>query len=298
MLRLLQYPIFHILRFLERGEAPPNRDETQPVNQNGNIAGPQYAVPLRWQRASSVLVESKGGRELFAKTVTYARSLDNPHKFSLILIGVVVFASFCARACIGFFSVNVATNKAALWASEQCGPYAFDSIGAGDDIAARADVYDREKETRAGAYAKNCYPTASASIRPLHCNFFYNQSIPFVTTYTYRCPFPKQDICVRGAQAVTFDTGLVNANSIGINDKYGYRFRRTTTCVPLSTEAPYVRNETADGIPAFSYRYGERIGREDTFHSTGDPFNWLAPTYDVRLVHLHLVFLRVQLIPP
>jgi hypothetical protein len=83
---------------------------------------------------------------------------------------------------------------------------------------------------------------------------------------------------------VTFDTGLIDANSVGINDKHGYHFRRSTTCVPLNTDAPYVRNETTDGIPAFSYRYGERIGRKDTFSSSGDPFKWLAPTYDV-IVH-------------
>jgi len=284
MLRLLQYPIFHILRFIERGDTPTSREESQPINLNGNATEAQHAIPLRWQRASSVLVESKTGRDLFSETVTYARIRANRHKLSLALIGIVVFASFCARACIGFFSVLIATNKAALWASEQCGPYVFDSIGAGDDMAARADVYDREKESRAGAYAENCYRNASDTTRPLHCNFFYSQSVPFETTYTYRCPFPKQDICARGAQAVTFDTGLVDANSVGINDKYGYQFRRSTTCVPLNTDAPYVRNETADGIPAFSYLYGTRIGRKDTFYSTGDPFNWLAPTYDVRWV--------------
>jgi hypothetical protein len=177
MLRLLQYPVFHILRFYERGDAPPTQEEVQPIMQNGNATeSSRHSTPLRWQRASNVLVESNSSRDLFAKTVAYARIPTNRHKLSLALIGTVVFLSFFARALIGFFSVLVATNKAALWASEHCGPYVFDSIGAGDDIAARADVYDREKESRAGAYAENCYQNESTSIRSLHCNFFYRRA--------------------------------------------------------------------------------------------------------------------------
>lgn len=300
VIRIFKYPFLCLLQFSE-GEAP-SPEETRPINQgnnetasqnttpapqNGNASGIQHTVPARWQRASSVLAESKSGRELFEKTARYMYEsrFSGPHGLALILIGLLILASFAARAVVGVLSAFVATDTTALWYSTECGPYVFDSIGAGDDIAARADVYDREKETRAGAYAKYCYHNLTTSTRPLHCNFFSTQKIPFTTAYDYRCPFPRQDICARGAQAVTFDTGLVDAAVTGINDPYGYKFRRTTTCVPLSTEAPYVRNETADGIPEFSYLYGERIGRKDTFHSVGDPFNWLAPTYDVRSVH-------------
>jgi hypothetical protein len=209
--------------------------------------------------------------------------LKNPHKAALVLLGFLPLVSFVARAAIGVLSAFVATDTAALWAADQCGLFVFDSEGAGDGTAARADVYDREKESRAGAYAKYCY-NWSTSPQPLHCNFFHQQKIAFTTTYDYNCPFPRQDICARGAQAITFDSGNVDASFLGINDPYGYKFRRTMTCVPLSTESPYVRNETANGTAAFSYMYGERIGRKDTFHSTGDPFNWLAATYDIRSV--------------
>jgi len=87
---------------------------------------------------------------------------------------------------------------------------------------------------------------------------------------------------------LTFDTGFVDANSIGINDPYGYKFRRSTTCTPLNTEHPYVHNETANGTAAFTYYYGETGNKSYTYHSTGDPFNWLSPNYHIRLViHVH-----------
>ncbi|KAK5663828.1 hypothetical protein OQA88_31 [Cercophora sp. LCS_1] len=286
VLRLLQYCF---LKFLGSQEAQ-TQEERQPILSNGNANGNATSPPLRWQTPSDVFIESKGSRELFARAVTYWRHSRNPRTLSLFLILLVVFLSFLARTVGGVFSAFVATNTVALWHSEECGPYAFDSINAPHDIAARADVYDREKETRAGDYAKYCYRDSSSSTtRPLHCNFFTQQTIPFVTTYSFQCPFPKQDVCA-GAQAVTFDTELIDASLVGINDPYGFKFRRSATCVPLSTEAPYVINETdttVDGSPAFSYLYGERNGtkkdswRKDTFHSTDDPFFWLAPTYDV-----------------
>jgi len=281
--RLLQFPLVHVMRFCERWDTPSSNGETLPLLQepqphyNGSPSTPEVQGS---SKASSVLSKSNGGGELFKNAVFYAYQGANRHKLALVLMGLVFLASFAARAAAGVLSALVATNGAALWNSDKCGLYRFDNDGAGDEAAARADVFDRAKETRAGEYAKYCYNSSSAL--PLRCGFFYETEIKFNTTYQYKCPFPKEDICIRGSPAVTFDTGLVAASSIGINDPYGYRFRRSTTCTPLSTESPYVRNGTDNRTADYTYFYGETGDTDYTFRSTGDPFNWLVSSYDVK----------------
>ncbi|KAH8592340.1 hypothetical protein B0O99DRAFT_630324 [Bisporella sp. PMI_857] len=61
------------------------------------------------------------------------------------------------------------------------------------------------------------------------------------------------------------------------------------TCIPLSMEYPYVRNTTHEGLTTYYYYYGERIRREYdppkstsyTHNTSGDPFDSLAPVYEV-----------------
>ncbi|KAK0721957.1 hypothetical protein B0T26DRAFT_196599 [Lasiosphaeria miniovina] len=298
-LRLLKFPLVHGLRFLERwdGRARTGMNQallaTPQPGYNGSASGAQ-GPPRANKRtdtrdetphsASTVLNQFNGGRELFNKTVAYAYDGRNRHKLTLALVGLVILGSFVARAFAGVLSALIATNSNAIWASDKCGLYRFDSDGAGEEAATRADVFDRAKEARSGEYAKHCYnSTTPTTLLPMRCGFFYNTEIKFNTTYHHQCPFPKDDICAHGSPVVTFDTGLVDANSIGINDPYDYKFRRSATCTPLSTEGQYVRNDTANGIAAFTYYYGETGDRGYTFRSIGDPFNWLVPSYDVSI---------------
>ena len=299
--QLLKFPFVRGLQFLERWDrgATTGVDEALLATPQPSYCSTTSAAqdsPRTDERpetqdktmtphsASALLKQSSGGRDLCIKTVTYALDGRNRHKLTLALVGLVVFGSFVARTFVGVLSALIATNSSAIWASEKCGLYRFNSDGIGEEAAARADVYDRAKEARAGEYAKYCYNSTSPATLPMRCGFFYETEIKFSTTYQDECPFPKDDICAHGSQAVTFDTGLVGANSIGINDPYGYKFRRSATCIPLSTEGQYVRNDTANRTAAFTYHYGETGNRDYTFRSVGDPFNWLVPGYDVRSV--------------
>ena len=151
-------------------------------------------------------------------------------QLALALIGLVL-ALLVARVAVTVLSTLDTSNRAAIWASDHCGLYRFDSDGAGEEAAARADVYDRAQETRAGDYVKYyCNPTTSTLLS--RCDFFYEAKIEFNTTHQFHCPLFKKDICVQGSPAVTFDTGFVDANSIGIDDPYGYKFHRSATCTP------------------------------------------------------------------
>lgn len=203
------------------------------------------------------------------------------------LLRFVSYLVVVAYALAGVFSAEVENDRVALWASEHCGTWKFDSSKAGEGAATRADVYDRLKESRAGEYARNCYETSSM-LESMYCNVFYMPTINFTTSYSFQCPFQEIDrrTCSVGSPSVTFDTGLVNADQIGINVRHPHKFRRWTTCSSLSVEYPYVRSEVENGTNVFNYYYGRIINgnrsTEYTHTSRGNPFEWPAPVYEAR----------------
>jgi hypothetical protein len=99
------------------------------------------------------------------------------------------------------------------------------------------------------------------------------------------CPFEPFGLCRGGlCSAVTFDTGLVDANIIGVNSETAHKFRRQTTCSPLNMDYPYV-NKSSRGPNDTTYEdlYGSIYDEEgnkaktQTYETSGNPFSWLAP---------------------
>ena len=104
----------------------------------------------------------------------------------------------------------------------------------GDEASYRDDLYNYQKEARTSQYARSCYDTLDTS-SSFGCNFFYNQSIAFSTSFRQTCPFRSSELCLKGLySAVTFDTGLVDASTLGINALVAHKFRRMTSCSPLN----------------------------------------------------------------
>jgi hypothetical protein len=224
-----------------------------------------------------VLEASKGGRDLAKNTWDYVTSRHSQHKLFLLLIGAGCFTSFVAWVIVGVSVVHIQTDSAGLLSSKNCGVWYFDGEHAGDDAAARANVLARDKEARAGEYVRRCYGpySGTSAVSPsTNCNFFYRPFIPFSNATTFKCPFPDSTVCAAGTPAISFDTGYVDAGEIGVNDGAQYKFRRTTTCVPLSIDEPYVRSELRNGTQTFYYQYGEIVdgdfGRNYTTSTSGN----------------------------
>ncbi|KAF2004725.1 hypothetical protein P154DRAFT_560501 [Amniculicola lignicola CBS 123094] len=250
--------------------------------------GTQGRVP---HSIGEIFKASYGGRDLVANSFKYLYHVGAEHSNWLIIASTIVFGSFVALVVAGVFSEKVIVNRAALASSKHCGVWMFDSENAGDAAAARADLMDRGKEARAGDYVEDCYEKPEG-VPGSHCMFFYKPKINYSTSYSWKCPFQDDNVCAESQQAVTFDTGLIDAADIGVNSAATYKFNKSTTCAPLSIEYPYVQNQTHNGSTTYYYNYGSIVDwemdppttiRNYTYSTTGNPFKWLAPVYDVRV---------------
>jgi len=118
----------------------------------------------------------------------------------------------------------------------------------------------------------------------IRCSFLYRSSLPFDQAQFIDCPF-QTEICGQH-QTVTFATPFIDANDLGINSKPAPKFRRNTTCTPLSMEYPFIQNQTINGTTTFFYYYGGKPGHDFavdyTYTTTGDPFDRHVPAYDVQ----------------
>lgn len=201
----------------------------------------------------------------------------------MVVITTILFGLFVAYTVAGIFSAKIASDKAALSSSTSCGIWTFNTK-AGDEVSYRNDLNNHQKETRASQYARNCYNSPDPN-DSLGCNFFYNQSIAFTTKSHQTCPFESPELCLNGLySATTFDTGYVDASVIGINSPATHKFRRKTSCSPLTMTYPYVRRESSKNSNDTSYRYyyGPTDNTEFTFKTSGNHFEWLVPVYSVK----------------
>lgn len=229
-----------------------------------------------------------GGRDSTWNAFRYITGRGNPDKLWILLCWVILMIALFLVFSLGVVAPPLMTpGKSALWASDVCGIWEFPTWDATDEEATKKDVILRQKEARAGEYAKYCYePWSSNQPLPVYCSFFARKSIQFDTKRSHRCPFRNQYVCLE-SEVVTFDTGLLPASVLGINQKNPRRFRRTATCAPLNVSEPYVLESTQDGIPTFQYLYGSKVDSgKPLFDTTGDPFNWTVPTYDARFVDI------------
>ena len=176
------------------------------------------------------LLAAGGARDAAFRLLKNKDNFSLPRLALIIMIISATFVSFIAQVIAGASSANIAISRAARSAFTTCGIWEFDDENAGDEAAAHSDVYNYQMEARAADYAQNCYDAETAA-DPIGCDFFYNSSIGFTTKSFDRCPFEPFELCRDGLySAVTFDTGLVDANIIGINSETAHKFRRRTTC--------------------------------------------------------------------
>jgi hypothetical protein len=270
----IKYVFIIIKRLLLHGRQAWTRRQPQPPGRNHDDE-----EPLLGSDSSPVVDRNTHGiREIMSNV----RRMLNPTSvyatFEVVLSLLVLFGMLSMTFTSQWAETS---NRNALWHSDTCGVWVFDRKHAGNEEATRADRNMRAKEERAGDYAKYCYSGASLTL-PARCNFFIQPKIEILKNYTYACPFSGTDLCIEGTQTVTFYTNLVDAIDIGINTKVRYKWRRSATCTALNVGEPYVRNETVGGEDGFSYYYGSTLGSNYTFRTSGDPFKWTVPTYDVR----------------
>ena len=275
-----------------RVDATQTETETE---QNGSAYRNDDSQNHDEENPLDIVKRSKGGRETALNLLKHAlqRGADfsGTHAVAMVSIITVMFAFFVAQVIAGVFSARVATDRAALISSAHCGIWAFD-WEAGDEAAARADLQQYHEEARAGQYARNCYGSQNTT-DSTRCDFFYRKSIGFTSTSLDKCPFTSHELCSGGLySAVTFDTGLVDASSLGINSEILHKFRRKTTCSPLDMDYPYIRKGSSQDPKntTYYYYYGRRfddtavpwVDINFTLQTSGYPFDWLAPVYSVQ----------------
>ncbi|OCL08785.1 hypothetical protein AOQ84DRAFT_406004 [Glonium stellatum] len=239
---------------------------------------------------------ARGGRDLLKESFNSffesGQRIYGSHAIITIVVLFTLFGAFVVEVLAGMFSERIATDKAAILASSHCGLYEFDDTRAGDEEAARADVYLYGREKRAGEYAQSCYgPSDTPQL--MRCDSFYNSSIGFDRPEHDRiCPFKDPNICASGyspGSGVTFDTGLVDSSILGVNFKPTHKFRRRTTCSPLNMDHPHIKrwHNRRTNTTGYHYYYGgiydqynhSRLITPYTLDTSGDSFNWLAPGY-------------------
>jgi hypothetical protein len=285
--RIAAYSALFFHLWLNHPEAVQKPTERSPLL--GDDANATTATSLAAKNAlSKIYKESSGIRDLFylawgskeSKVLT-RRYRRNLRIYTFLLAGLCV-----GMIVLGVYSAKIKSiGAAALLEFDHPGLWLFDRSRASREARTRAGVLDLEKETRAGEYAQNCYDTAD-SFDSIRCDFLYHRSIPFgEPDFTGDCPF---DLKICGERWVTFRTGEVDASALGINVPATPKFRRNTTCTPLNMDSPYIRNETINGTTSFYYQYGGK--RRDGFNNppvnythntTGNPFDLVAPVYDV-----------------
>lgn len=224
------------------------------------------------------------------------------YKHRLFLASTFIFFLY-AQVLVGYILPDlVATSHVGLLRSDTCGLYEYDNEKAGEEEALRADMWMVERERRAGFYAQDCYGSnPNHDGNAMRCDFFYNSTIRFEVKQD-KCPFENTTVCTNGFQAgaaVTFDTGLLDSDVLGINANPTHKFRRITTCAPLSVERPYVqhfKNRERDES-GYLYFYGSLYNTSDcskevhpppslisdyTMRLAGHPFDWQAPVYKLK----------------
>lgn len=239
---------------------------------------------------TKIFKKAGGVRELIQE-ICFNKDLSSGYRALLSIFTLIVSCVAVGLIIGGVYAARIRATGPTILQSEKCGLWLYDRNSGGDE-ATRAGLHDLEKETRADNYAQNCYGTPEM-FDAVQCNLLYRKRLPFSQAkYTKDCPF-QNEICGQNL-TVTFSTDFVKASELGINTPKPPKFRRSTSCTPLSMEFPFIQDQTTNGTTTYYYYYGEKGPRNErknyTYMTTGDPFDRLAPAYDVLLVvtsHLH-----------
>ena len=291
---------YHIWRQKETPPSPPReptQEETPLLERQESLEeiAEKAEAKKRAKVLAKVLKDGGGFRDFLEKLFfnkDVSREYQSEYRARLFLF-IVILSTFMVGFIIsGVYVARIKANGPAILKSKKCGLWVFDRKRGGDEAATRAGIHDLDKETRAGEYAKNCYGIPDM-FDAIQCNFLYRSKLSFSPPlYTTDCPF-QNEICGQN-QTVTFTTDTVDANDLGINSQHSPKFRRRTSCTPLSMEYPFIQNQTINGTTTYYYYYGEKPLHNPplnyTYTTSGDPFDRPAPAYDVLLVdNGHLV---------
>ena len=231
------------------------------------------------------LAEAGGSREFCIESVkTIYWGGNGWEKFFAFLVTFALLIVFAGWVSVGLTSAKIASDRVGLLSSSQCGVYQFDDKGR-EEAGYRDDLFNREKEERSSQYARNCYGQLDPA-NALTCKVFYQQGIEFTSKSGEPCPF-SLDICNDLNSAVTFDTGLVDAEALGINAPNLPKWRRRASCSPLNMSAPYVTSDNqTPSNRTYLYKYGNIERNHDkeqqyTTSTKGNPYDWIVPVYHV-----------------
>jgi hypothetical protein len=229
--------------------------------------------------------------EKLAMAVAMTRYLCQPGRHR-IWTGIgfiwIAFICFLGLTTLGvWFSSIVLDDGTALWSSQHCGVYDFDDSN-GDQEMTRNDVYNLQKEARAGEYARSCYGSFDSSNLdaisfPMQCGTFYQSKLRFNKWTTPGCPHFEGNICKEGPLSITFDTGIIDSGLLGINVPKAYKFRRNTTCSILDVES-HVKESLENGTTKYYYDFGRKRGWPNpyTYYTVGRPFDSTASGYSLK----------------
>ena len=189
----------------------------------------------------------------------------------LFLLSIFVFALIIGLPVAAVFISFAASDHVALASSPMCGVYLPDRQKLSGQERYMASIpYSIDIETEAREYARQCYISDTSN----SCQYFSNQSIQYTISNTAPCPFAAQMCTGPENTALLMTTGLIPANTLGINAPRGYQFNRTTVCSPvLRNDSLIQRGKASSGKVEWLYYYG-------TFLGSGNisiPLTWTTP---------------------
>ena len=175
----------------------------------------------------------------------WRKFLERPLDIILpLLLSVVLIGVFVAESTGAILSANIVGDSTAMSYSSRC----------------FAPPDGRDTRGRAKAYIQQCYHAPQGTEG---CNFFYNQSVRYEESFSDICPFRGFQCTSKPKSAISFDTGHIDANYVGINSPKRLSFRRRAVCSPIIP-----RNGTgpADGSAANFNARGQ-----DYYHRLNGP---------------------------
>ena len=208
-------------------------------------------------------------------------------KFWTRLVGAIIVAVVAANAIVSTFTDWLPNDTLGLSASQDCGWWKLKE-DAGDAAIDQDDIFQAQKERRAGIYQRDCYQD-HPSLASNSCSFFAVRSIPYHTKKNTDCELGDGSICLMHYGAVEFRTDPIDAVFLGLNTPRRPRFQLSTKCVPLKIGSGTVEELPPDDEhrePWYNYYLGtldDGLGyyTNKTYEVRGKPFDSLLPGYSL-----------------
>lgn len=202
------------------------------VNVWEQLRADRIQLPFGSTTGTASVTRNQGWRTYLSGKLTklWTNFLQHPVDIvTSILMSVVLVGLFVAESSGSIASARIVSDTTAKIHSSKCSILPFRGV--------KYPIYD-PPIFQASRYAQKCY---DAPLGSEGCNDFYNQSIGFMERSNDTCPF-SGNVCAQGRySALTFDTGYVHANTIGLNVAQNFNFRRSTTCAPLVPDYQEIR---------------------------------------------------------